>query len=150
MLPTLNNPDQVPPGPGPAKDTDINLDDGRFAFTPVELSEMFSRKDIGMFRRIGGLRGLERGLRTNIQTGLCPEEAFSRDSRVLCEETESVVNAKGEDISHKDLDSELPAQKEHAMQLVIAGKPLPSIPYPPWRSLRDHGVGCGERSVLLR
>lgn len=48
--------------------------DNPFAFSPVQLSEMFNPKSIVDFRAVGGLQGLVQGLRTDCYSGLSLDE----------------------------------------------------------------------------
>lgn len=48
--------------------------DNKFAFTPGQLSKLFNPKSYDAFYALGGLAGLEKGLRTNRETGLSVDE----------------------------------------------------------------------------
>lgn len=50
------------------------MDDNRFAFTPGQLNKMLNPKSLVAFQALGGLRGLERGLRTDLTSGLSVDE----------------------------------------------------------------------------
>ena len=60
----------------PDKDTeaDFEVDDNRFAFSPGQLSKLFNPKSLAAFHALGGLRGLEKGLRTDCRSGLSVDE----------------------------------------------------------------------------
>lgn len=45
-----------------------------FAYTPGMLNKMFNPKSLAAFYKLGGLAGLEKGLRTNRETGLSVDE----------------------------------------------------------------------------
>ena len=59
--------------------------DNKFAFTPGHLSKLFNPKSYDAFYALGGLTGLEKGLRTNRETGLSVDET-SVDGLVAFEE----------------------------------------------------------------
>ncbi|EGS19512.1 calcium-transporting ATPase 2-like protein [Thermochaetoides thermophila DSM 1495] len=49
-------------------------EDDRFAFSPGQLAKLLNPKSLDAFYALGGLRGLEKGLRTNRHTGLSVDE----------------------------------------------------------------------------
>lgn len=49
--------------------------DNKFAFSPGHLSKLLNPKSLHAFYALGGLEGLEKGLRTNRDTGLSVDEA---------------------------------------------------------------------------
>lgn len=51
------------------------MDDNKFAFTPGQLNKLLNPKSLAAFQALGGLRGLERGLRTDLTSGLSVDEA---------------------------------------------------------------------------
>lgn len=52
------------------------MEDNKFAFSPGQLNKMLNPKSLGAFHALGGLRGLEKGLRTDIHTGLSIDEGY--------------------------------------------------------------------------
>lgn len=68
----VNNPDALRPDPG--TEEDFKVDDNKFAFSPGLLHKLLSSKSLATFYAIGGLSGLERGLRTDRRTGLSLDE----------------------------------------------------------------------------
>ncbi|MCJ1401874.1 hypothetical protein MMC11_005091 [Xylographa trunciseda] len=58
----------------PGTESDFNVADNRFAFSPGQLSKMFNPKSLSAFHALGGLRGLEKGLRTDRLSGLSVDE----------------------------------------------------------------------------
>ncbi|ROW03294.1 hypothetical protein VSDG_01336 [Cytospora chrysosperma] len=67
-----NDPDALKPDQG--KEDDFEVEDNPFAFSPGELSKMFNPKSLAAFYKLGGLAGLEKGLRSNRATGLGIDE----------------------------------------------------------------------------
>lgn len=51
------------------------MDDNKFAFTPGQLNKMLNPKSLAAFHALGGLRGLELGLRTDLTSGLSVDES---------------------------------------------------------------------------
>ncbi|KAJ4286014.1 plasma membrane calcium [Collariella sp. IMI 366227] len=50
------------------------VSDNKFAFSPGQLSKLFDPKSLDAFYALGGLKGLEKGLRTDRNAGLSPDE----------------------------------------------------------------------------
>lgn len=67
-----NDPDALKPDQG--KEDDFEVEDNPFAFSPGELSKMFNPKSLAAFFKLGGLDGLEKGLRSNRAAGLGIDE----------------------------------------------------------------------------
>ncbi|KAL2861022.1 cation-translocating P-type ATPase [Aspergillus lucknowensis] len=55
-------------------DSDSEVESYKFAFSPGQLDKLLNPKNFGAFGAFGGLRGLEKGLRTNVQSGLSVDE----------------------------------------------------------------------------
>ena len=53
---------------------DPEIPNNPFAFTPKQLSKLHDPKDLNVLRAMGGLQGLEIGLRTDVTQGLSPDE----------------------------------------------------------------------------
>ncbi|EHK18207.1 calcium P-type ATPase [Trichoderma virens Gv29-8] len=60
--------------PDAGTEDDFEVANNPFAFTPGQLNKMFNPKSLAAFYKLGGLRGLERGLRTDRKAGLSTEE----------------------------------------------------------------------------
>lgn len=60
----------------PDKDTeaDFRRENNPFAFTPGQMGKMYNPKSLGAFHAVGGLVGLEKGLRSDRGTGLSVDE----------------------------------------------------------------------------
>lgn len=71
--------------PDVGTEEDFNVDNNPFAFTPGQLNKMFNPKSLPAFYKLGGLRGLEKGLRADRKAGLSPEET-QLDGHVSFEE----------------------------------------------------------------
>ena len=66
----------------------FKVDNNPFAFSPGQLGKMFDPKSLAAFYRLGGLAGLEKGLRTDRKAGLSVEE-MSLDGSVSFEDATS-------------------------------------------------------------
>ncbi|KAF9890777.1 hypothetical protein FE257_005646 [Aspergillus nanangensis] len=60
--------------PDPQNEDDFQVDDNNFAFSPGQLNKLLNPKSLTTFYAMGGLPGLEYGLRTNLNAGLSAEE----------------------------------------------------------------------------
>lgn len=69
-----------------------------FALSPGQLSKLLNPKSLSAFYALGGVAGLEKGLRSNITSGLSSDEV-SLEGAVTFEEAKAVANSS--DISSK-------------------------------------------------
>lgn len=60
--------------PDVGTEKDFEVENNPFAFTPGQLNKMFNPKSLTAFYQLGGLGGLEKGLRTDRKAGLSPDE----------------------------------------------------------------------------
>ncbi|KAK4127944.1 calcium-translocating P-type ATPase [Parathielavia appendiculata] len=60
--------------PNPGDEALFNIENNPFTLTPGHLTKLIDPKSITVLHQLGGLRGLETGLRTNVQTGLSADE----------------------------------------------------------------------------
>ncbi|KAL2130649.1 hypothetical protein VTI74DRAFT_6112 [Chaetomium olivicolor] len=60
--------------PDQGKEDDFKVEDNPFAFSPGMLGKMFDPKSLSAFWKLGGLAGIEKGLRSNRHTGLSMDE----------------------------------------------------------------------------
>ncbi|OAP54446.1 calcium-translocating P-type ATPase, PMCA-type [Fonsecaea erecta] len=68
----MNDADALRPDPG--TEADFEVEDNKFAFSPGQLNKMINPKNLAAFHALGGLRGLEKGLRTDRNSGLSVDE----------------------------------------------------------------------------
>ncbi|GAB1319894.1 plasma membrane calcium [Madurella fahalii] len=59
----------------PGEEDLFNMENNPFAFSPGHLSKLIEPKSVAILQQLGGLSGLERGLRTNCRAGLSIDEA---------------------------------------------------------------------------
>ncbi|EGE03235.1 P-type calcium ATPase [Trichophyton equinum CBS 127.97] len=74
--------------PDPKTEDDFEVENNKFAFSPGQLNKLLSPKSLSAFYALGGLAGLEKGLRTNRSTGLSIDETVL-DGTVSFEEATS-------------------------------------------------------------
>ncbi|KAI1267068.1 calcium-translocating P-type ATPase [Xylariaceae sp. FL1019] len=67
--------------PDPGTEADFEVDDSPFAFAPGHLNKLLNPKSLPVLRALGGLKGIERGLQTDVNAGLSIDETTAR-SRV--------------------------------------------------------------------
>ena len=94
----MNNEEALKPDPG-HEDEFIVEGVNRFAFTPGQLGKLFDPKSLSAFHALGGLKGLEKGLRTNLESGLSVTEkdldgAVSFDQAVKAASSEDSTDIK--------------------------------------------------------
>ncbi|KAF4895030.1 Calcium-transporting ATPase 2 [Colletotrichum viniferum] len=71
--------------PDPGTEGDFVVDNNPFAFSPGHLNKLLNPKSLPAFLALGGLRGIEKGLQTDVKAGLSQDEAAAR-SRVSFQE----------------------------------------------------------------
>jgi len=82
----MNDPDALKPDVG--KEDDFKVENNPFAFSPGQLNKMFNPKSLSAFWALGGLAGIEKGLRSDRKAGLSVDEV-TVDGRVTFEEATS-------------------------------------------------------------
>lgn len=74
--------------PDPGTEHLFQVENNKFAFSPGQLSKLLNPKSLAAFYKLGGIVGLEKGLRSNITSGLSSEEV-SLDGVVSFEDATS-------------------------------------------------------------
>lgn len=64
--------------PDPGTERDFHVDNNPFAFSPGQLNKLLNPKSLSAFRALGGLRGIARGVQTDVRSGLSVDEAGVR------------------------------------------------------------------------
>lgn len=80
--------------PDVGTEKDFEVDNNPFAYTPGQLGKMFNPKSLAAFHQLGGLHGLEKGLRTDRKSGLSPDETHLTGHVSFDEATAASKNAK--------------------------------------------------------
>lgn len=60
--------------PDPGTEADFYVDNNPFAFSPGQLNKLLNPKSLDAFRALGGLKGIARGLQTDLTSGLSVDE----------------------------------------------------------------------------
>ncbi|RFU35330.1 hypothetical protein B7463_g961, partial [Scytalidium lignicola] len=79
--------------PDPGTEEDFKVENNSFAFSPGQLNKLLNPKSLPAFYKLGGLDGLEKGLRTDRKVGLSVDEV-NLDGIVTFEEAIAVANGK--------------------------------------------------------
>lgn len=77
----------------PGNEAEFQVEDNKFAFSPGQLAKFFNPKSHAAFAAVGGLAGLEHGLRTNRETGLSLDEKGFPDTVTFEDATKAGTNA---------------------------------------------------------
>ena len=88
----MKDPDALKPDLG--KEADFQVENNSFAFSTGQLNKMFDPKSLSAFYSMGGMAGLEKGLRTDRRAGLSADET-GLDGVVSFAEATSGGNGKG-------------------------------------------------------
>ena len=83
----------------PGCEKDFAVVDNKFAFSPGQLNKMLNPKSLAAFIALGGLPGLETGLRTDVDAGLSLEETELPGSVSFEEVTKQYRKLRGADTS---------------------------------------------------
>ncbi|GMF71055.1 unnamed protein product [Aspergillus oryzae] len=75
--------------PDARNEDDFIVQDNKFAFSPGQLNKMQNPKSLAAFQALGGLHGLERGLRTDLTAGLSVDEGHLEGTISFQEATSS-------------------------------------------------------------
>ncbi|TEA21018.1 Calcium-transporting ATPase 2 [Colletotrichum sidae] len=80
-----------PLAPNPGEEQSFNIQNNPFAFSPGQVSKLINPKSLDAFVAVGGLTGLEKGLRTDRRAGLSLDES-RLDGNVSFEEAVAAGN----------------------------------------------------------
>ncbi|KAI0007686.1 calcium-translocating P-type ATPase [Xylariaceae sp. FL0662B] len=69
--------------PDPGTQPDFEVQKNPFAFSPGQLNKLLNPKSLDAYRALGGLKGIEYGLQTDINAGLSVDEISVRSSITL-------------------------------------------------------------------
>lgn len=79
--------------PDPGSEADFQVENNPFAFSPGQLNKLFNPKSLSAYKSLGGIRGIERGLQTDINAGLSVDETVAR-TRISFNEAVSGIDSK--------------------------------------------------------
>jgi Ca2+-transporting ATPase len=83
----------------PGTEKDFTVADNKFAFSPGQLNKLLNPKSLAAFIALGGLPGLEAGLRTDVDAGLSLEETELAGSVSFEEATTTYKKLRGANTS---------------------------------------------------
>ena len=98
----INDEEALKPDPGTEKD--FKVEDNKFAFTPGQLSKLLNPKSFAAFHAIGGLKGLEKGLRTDRFAGLSLDEKELDGTVPFDQAVAAGSNKDPEEVEHRLLE----------------------------------------------
>ncbi|KAI4248479.1 MAG: hypothetical protein L6R40_001040 [Gallowayella cf. fulva] len=75
--------------PDKSTEKDFEVDNSPFAFSPGQLNKTLNPKSLAVYRALGGIYGLERGLKTDLLAGLSVDETSIPDKITFDEATAS-------------------------------------------------------------
>ncbi|KAJ4392281.1 plasma membrane calcium [Gnomoniopsis smithogilvyi] len=81
--------------PNPGDEAEFQVENNPFAFSPGQLNKLLNPKSLSAFKALGGLRGIERGLQTDINSGLSIDETSVR-KRIAFDEAVNGTDNKNE------------------------------------------------------
>jgi Ca2+-transporting ATPase len=84
----MNDPEALTPDPG--TEEEFQVPDNSFAFSQGQLNKLINPKNLAAFYALGGLAGLEKGLRTDRKSGLSVDES-DLDGTVTFEEAKAAA-----------------------------------------------------------
>lgn len=115
----MNDPEALTPDPGTEEDFEVA--DNKFAFSQGQLNKLINPKNLSAFYALGGLAGLEKGLRTDRKSGLSLEES-DLDGTVSFEDAKAAARKS----TSPDYDSKAPlAQVDSKESSVSVQRPAP-------------------------
>jgi Ca2+-transporting ATPase len=85
--------------PDTGTEQDFEVENNPFAFTPGQLNKMFNPKSLSAFYKLGGIDGIEKGLRSDRKAGLSVEEK-SLGGQVSFEDATSKKQTPHNDVSN--------------------------------------------------
>ena len=90
--------------PDKTNEEDFHVENNPFAFSPGQLNKLLNPKSLAAFKAIGGIRGLGKGLQTDLHAGLSVDET-TIDTKVSFAEAVAAANKLSSDdrvVAHDD------------------------------------------------
>ncbi|KAI9679746.1 MAG: plasma membrane calcium [Caeruleum heppii] len=88
--------------PDKGTEADFLVDNNPFAFSPGQLNKLLNPKSLSAFKALGGIKGLERGIRTDLVAGLSLDETVLDDKVSFDDATGSVSSSPVSDDQPRD------------------------------------------------
>ncbi|KAF7936058.1 uncharacterized protein EAE98_002277 [Botrytis deweyae] len=101
----MNDPDALKPDLG--TEEDFEVENNSFGFSQGQLNKLVNGKSLAAFYALGGLAGLEKGLRTDRRSGLSVDEQ-SLDGTISFEEARAAASRDSPDLSEQSKSSKNP------------------------------------------
>jgi len=95
----MNDPEALMPDPG--HEEDFVTDESNFAFSQGQLNKLINPKSLAAFYALGGLAGLEKGLRTDRKAGLSIDEG-DLDGTISFQEAKAAARRESANINGDD------------------------------------------------
>jgi len=86
----------------PSSDSQFHVENNKFAFSPGQLSRLLNPKSLAAFWALGGLVGIEKGLRTNRKSGLSLDETAIDGTITFEEATNGHASTSSNDVVYAD------------------------------------------------
>ena len=83
--------------PEPGTEDAFKVENNPFAFSPGQLNKLLDPKSLHAFKALGGLRGIEKGLQTDLQAGLSVDETSARRRITFEEATRNIKHEASSD-----------------------------------------------------
>ncbi|KAF1945231.1 calcium transporting P-type ATPase-like protein [Clathrospora elynae] len=102
----LNDKDALKPDPG--TEAEFEVENNKFAFSPGQLGKLYNPKSLSAFYALGGLDGLEKGLRSDRKAGLSIDEqqldgAVTFDEATTPSMTQTPLKSSPNLVTHTDV-----------------------------------------------
>ncbi|KAF6843149.1 calcium-transporting atpase [Colletotrichum musicola] len=142
-----DNPDALAPNPG--EEDSFNVQNNPFAFSPGQVSKLINPKSLDAFFAVGGLAGLEKGLRTDRRAGLsldesnlegsvCFEEAVAAGKKIQSPVEPVRTDALQQDaVQHHDAGKGFDDRKRVFGQNVLPERKSKSLLQLAWIAMKD-------------
>ncbi|OGM45560.1 calcium transporting ATPase (Pmc1) [Aspergillus bombycis] len=104
--------------PDPQYERDFEVVDNKFAFSPGQLNKLLNPKSLAAFHALGGLRGLEIGLQTDLAAGLSVDEDRISEYVTFDEATKSAFSKLDSQPRLLNADSQTPIVQSSSPQFV--------------------------------
>ena len=95
--------------PDPGTEEDFQVENNKFAFSPGQLGKLYNPKSLSAFYALGGLTGIEKGLRTSRKSGLSSEEQQLEGQVTFEEATNATLPASTDKVAVEVLTTEAAA-----------------------------------------
>jgi Ca2+-transporting ATPase len=130
--------------PDPGNEHEFEVEDNRFAFSPGQLGKLINPKSLHALHALGGIEGLEKGLRTDLKAGLSLDET-TLDGQVTFEQ----ATGSGDRRIGNSFKPTAPARAETSATQTTAGKPHNNSFKDRLRVFKDNRLPEKESKSLL-